>query len=313
MLAVFERIDSASLEGLLQAASGESTLPLVSFANQPPAKPGSVPDGEISASFRYLLEVKTSRNALKKTQLQEHLENLDGSFVHQRLFVVTPDPEEPVAVRELEDSRVVWFNFEALDQAIDDLLAKPRELIAEPLRFLLRELQALLAHDGLLAEEQDTVVVAARDAYPEYKRFSAYVCQAGRPFRVGLKRMGFYTHGNIRPEIPAVLHREDNVVISRQEAKVRTASGGERDAAIADLMERLLNFDDRRAEGEPYQVFLLSAPEDERTLKLAAPIQNAAVDRNGKHCAWTQGQRYTRSDLLERGPQTTDRLGEVLP
>jgi len=315
MLAVFERLDSAILEQLLQAASGESTLPLVSFANQPPSKPRSLPDGEISGSFRYLLEVKTARNALErpkpesKTQIQEHLENLRRSFAHERLFVITPDPEEPLAVAELGDDRLVWFSFLRLDQAIDGLLKEPRMLIAEQSRYLLRELQDLFVH-GLLGEE-DTVVVAAREAYPEFKRTSAYICQANRSFRGGLKRLGFYTAGAIRPEVPEILYREDNVVFSRHEAEARAASGDERGAAIGELIKKALAFDDRRTYGERYQVFLLSGPGDERTLTLDAPIRSTAVDGNGRPRAWTQGQRYTRSDLLKRQPETTDELAEI--
>jgi hypothetical protein len=73
MLAVFERIDLSLLETMLAAASGESSLEMVSFTNQPPGKGHSVPDALISASFSYLFEVKTSRNAVAATQLTEHL------------------------------------------------------------------------------------------------------------------------------------------------------------------------------------------------------------------------------------------------
>ena len=38
MLAVFERIDLSFLETVLAAASGESSLQMVSFTNQPPGK-----------------------------------------------------------------------------------------------------------------------------------------------------------------------------------------------------------------------------------------------------------------------------------
>jgi len=38
MVAVFERIDLSLLERLLAASSGESTLEMVSFSNQPPGR-----------------------------------------------------------------------------------------------------------------------------------------------------------------------------------------------------------------------------------------------------------------------------------
>jgi hypothetical protein len=63
MLAVFERIDLSILESLLTAATGEASLQLVSFVNQPIGKGTSVPDARISAHFAYWFEVKTARNA----------------------------------------------------------------------------------------------------------------------------------------------------------------------------------------------------------------------------------------------------------
>jgi hypothetical protein len=72
MLAVFERIDLSLLETILQEASGESALQMVSFLNQPPGKGHSVPDALISARFAYYFEVKTARNAVSANQLSEH-------------------------------------------------------------------------------------------------------------------------------------------------------------------------------------------------------------------------------------------------
>ena len=66
--------------------------------------------------------------------------------------------------------------------------------------------------------------------------------------------------------------------------------------------------DSPRTPGDSYQVFLLSRPEDERTLVLPHPIRNTTRDHKGKPWAWTLSQRYIRSDLLERAPETTDEL-----
>jgi hypothetical protein len=76
-------------------------------------------------------------------------------------------------------------------------------VIGEQSRFLLNELVALYEMDGLLTTD-DTVVVAARVAWPEYQRFAAYVCQPNRSFRVGLTHLGFYAHGAIQPLVPRI-------------------------------------------------------------------------------------------------------------
>ncbi len=306
MLAVFERIDASILERLLAGASGESSLTFVRFANQVGGVAGSVPDAAISASFHYLFEVKTELDALRGKQLESHIVGLTGAFKDERLFVMTPDPEQPRLIEDLADTPITWFNFARLNQAIDELLDDRTELISEQSRFLLRELQDLFEHEGLL-EQLDTVVVAARAAYPEYGRHSAYVCQAGRAFRKGLKRMAFYTSGEIQREVPEILANRDPVVFSAEEAKRYSASDDHTDQTIGRLIDGLLA-DSPRTPGESYQVFLLSGRDDQRTLVLPYPIRNTTRDHKGKPWAWTLSQRYIRSDLLERAPETTDEL-----
>src|SRR6266511_6139551 len=114
MLAVFERIDLSLLETILAASAGESSLQMVTFTTQPSSKGRSVPDVRISARFAYWFEVKTARNALGARQLAEHLANLGDEGGAERLFVITPDAEQPDAIAAVGDPRVVWFNFRSL-------------------------------------------------------------------------------------------------------------------------------------------------------------------------------------------------------
>ncbi len=176
VLAVLERVDLALVERLLGAASGESSVEMVRFVNQPGGGEGSVPDASISASFHYLFEVKTVRGAISSDQLKRHLAQLNRSAEIQRLYVLTPDAEPPPEVEEIGDDRLVWLSFAGLDQAIGDLLGDRDAMVSEREQFLLRELQRLFEEDELLAPAEDTVVVAARNAYPEYLRLSAYLC-----------------------------------------------------------------------------------------------------------------------------------------
>ena len=307
MLAVFERIDAGVVERLLAAASGDSSVTFVTFANQVVGERGSIPDASISASFKYLFEVKTSRSALGLDQLARHLRNLKGSYADERLFFITPDVQSPAVVAQLGDRRVVWLNFLTINQAIDDLLGDPVEHVSEQTRFLLRELQALFAHDGLLEPEEDVVVVAARRAWPEYLAHAAYMCQAGRSFRVGLSRMAFYAEGAIQPQLPRILAHRDNVEMTREAAKALLASNDPEEAEFGRLLERVFD-EGTRPEGPPEQIFLLSPPDDERTMVLPHPVRNTNLDRNGRPTTWVQGQRYTRSDVLATGPATTDEL-----
>lgn len=306
MLAVFERIDLSLLEALLASASGESSLQMVSFVNQPPGRGASVPDGRISARFAYWFEVKTARGALRRGQLHEHLVSLESAGGDERLFVVTPDGAQPEPIDEIGDPRITWFSFASLSDAIDVALGDATAIVSEQARFLLRELQALLVEDGLL-DTDDVVVVAARDAYPEYLQHAAYVCQPGRAFRDGLTHMGFYTNGAIQREVPRIEYREDDVAFTAAEATQR-AGGDENDERIAELITTLVAAGPRQA-AETYQVFLLSAVDDPATIRLNNAIVNDTVAATGRRWAWTMGQRYVSlSRLTDPGVAVTTDL-----
>lgn len=308
LIAVFERIDPRLVEQILAAATGESTISLLSFANQVVAQHdgGTVPDASISANFRYLFEVKTTTNAVRKDQLVGHLQQLTGTHADEKLVVLTPDPAAPSALGDLADSRLLWASFAALTEAIDLVLADPTELIGEQTRFLLRELQALFHADGLV-DVTDVVVVAARAAYPEYLQHSAYVCQPGRSFMKGLTHMGFYADSEIKPEIARIRYVEDNVVFTRDNADRRSTSEDAGLVQVGRLIRKMLDLE-LRTDGEAYQVFLLSSAADDETVQLPQPIKNTAVSASGKNWAWTLGQRYTRLSALRTGPTDTTAL-----
>lgn len=313
MLAVFERIDLSLLGRLLAAASGESSLEMVTFTNQPAGRGGSVPDARIAGRFSYWFEVKTARNAVDRHQLAEHLVSL-GAAAQERLFVVSPDPGQPSAVDALGDPRLTWFNFSALDAAMERELADTTGGITEQARFLLRELRALLVEEGLI-DNDDVVVVAARRAYPEYLERSAYICQARRGFRGGLTNIAFYTDKAIQKPVPAILHREDDVMWTSEEAEQRRA-GSDADRAIAELIDTDVRRGDASIHpiGEPHQVFLLTGPDDPLTVRLPQPIENASVSESGHPTAWTMGQRYTSlAALTHPDVRTTADLDHLRP
>jgi hypothetical protein len=221
-------------------------------------------------------------------QLAEHLSNLDDEG-EERLFVITPDAQQPEVITAFGDPRVVWFSFRSLHEAIDSVAKDPAGLMPEQARFLLRELQALLVEDGLV-DNDDVVIVAARFAYPEYLKHSVYICQDGRAFRDGLTHMGFYANAAIQAHVPCIRHREDHVMFTLDEATARKASSGT-DRMLGEIIETALAAGTREA-GKQYQIFLLSEPEDPETVCLARPIENDTVSESGRSWAWTLGQRY---------------------
>lgn len=305
MLAVFERIDLILLEAILTAASGESSLQMVTFTNQPQGEGHSTPDARIAAHFAYWFEIKTTRGTLRSSQLTEHLRSLDGP--RARLFVVTPDAEQPAVITTLGDPRVVWFSFRSLSDAIDLNTSGPAGQVSDQARLLLAEFQALLDEEGLTSHD-DVVIVAARFAYPEYHTLAAYVCQPGRAFRDGLTHLGFYANGAIQPFVPRIQHRRDLVPFTHDHAAVLAARSPADQRVGAVIMAHLR--DGTREVGQQYQVFLLSDPGGEDTVRLAHRIDNDARSGNGRSRAWTMGQRYVAlSDLTAPGVRVTSDLG----
>jgi hypothetical protein len=310
-MAVLERIDLALVTELLAAATRSgSELESVTFANQITAT-SSVPDARISARFDWWFETKTVRGAYNaeghsRSQLREHAKLLVGEF-DARLFVLTPDPVAPAWFSVLDDvdpsvvDQILWLSFADLAAQATAVIADPVRPVGEQTRFLLSELVALYEAEGLLTSD-DTVIVAARKAWPEYHELSAYVCQPDRTFREGLTHFGFYTDAAIQPTIARILRHEPVVAFTSDEVAARLATG---DDAMADVIDKLIAAGKRTA-GESHGVFLLSGPSDSETVTLEAPVANDTTDASGKPWAWTLGQRYTSLDKLTAAAHTSD-------
>ncbi len=304
LMAVFERIDLSKVERILAVASEDSALQLFAFQNQVRGHGStSVPDARISASFSLWFETKTVPHAVTGRQVRDHVGHLGSGGTYERLFVVTPDIDEPPAIAQVGDSRVRWISFRALSQAIDDLLGDDRELVSELERLLLRELQALFEVDGLLGDPRQVLVVPAASAYGHYLQLSAYMCQPGRPFKP-VERLAFYCRGKIEREVPRIRHIADHVAFTDETVATLRASGGTLDAELADLVERAVLAAVRPA-GALEKVFLLTPPGDPETMTLDQPIVNDTIDQNGRPTAWVMMQRYTSLAALQRARVTS--------
>ena len=146
--------------------------------------------------------------------------------------------------------------------------------------------------------DPDTVIVAAKHAYPEYERYSTYICQPERFFRP-VDRIGFYRDKQIEALVPRVLGQMDNVMIDLGTADRLHASADTDERRIGELVQRLIDDHSPRA-GNMQQIFLLSDPDARETLKLDGPLVH---DGNS---AWTQSQRYVTSDQLQSSRSTND-------
>jgi hypothetical protein len=299
ILAVLQSLSLDRIQRLIGALLEESEFELVKFQNQPAKGGAGVPDAVIQSSCRLLVETKVKRNAIKTDQLKRHLERLDeAAEITKLVLVLTPDEARPAAVDTFQDNRLVWSSFAALDQAIDEMLADKYEVISEREAFLLRELQNMLMAEGLVTSANDVVVVPARNAWPEYQQYHAYVCQADRPFQQ-VTRMAFYAHGHIHPLIPLILESHDHVEFVLNKYK----------GQLGELVATLLN-DGQRKLDTAYKVVFLSPPDSPDTLNLGRTIPNNLKSETGKTTAFTQNQRYVSSERLKIAKATSDLVEE---
>ncbi len=314
-MAVFERVDLSLVREILAAATGAGDeLRAVTFENQI-VNDESIPDARISGRFTWWFETKTARGGYSgeghdRNQVRKHSMKLVDD-PEARLFVLTPDPvkpswlEDPDGVDELVRARkqISWASFLGLKDAIEEILRPGTRPIGEQTRFLLAELISLYEADGLLTSD-DTVIVAARSAWPEYNAISAYICQPDRTFREGLTHLGFYADGAIQPLIARIRRHELAIPFTYNEIEARRRGG---DFEIADLIASQLQTR-TRVEGDAYGVVLLSGQDDAETVHLVAPIINDTKAASGRTWAWTLSQRYTSLDKLRGGPATTSAL-----
>ena len=183
-LAVLRSLSLDRIQRILGALLEQSEFELVASQNQPSKGGAGVPDAIIQSSCRLLVETKIKRHMVRPKQLERHLKRLDGTTESTRLLLLlTPDDTRPSVFDFMQDERLVWASFAALDQAVDEMLDDKTEVISEREAFLLRELQNMLMTEKLIGGAVDVVVVPARHAWPEYEKYSAYICQADRSFQ----------------------------------------------------------------------------------------------------------------------------------
>jgi hypothetical protein len=293
ILAVLRSLALSRMERLLGSMMEAAEFQLVRFKNQPKSDL-AIPDAEIAANCQILIETKIQRGAVDHEQLARHLKCFREGKATQVLLVLSPDDTQPAAIDRMQDPRVVWTSFTSLNQAVEELLMDPAEVVSEREAFLLRELQAMLLEEHLLGSEKNVVVVAARRAWEEYLSLGAYVCQANRAFQP-VEYLAFYKSGQICPRIPRIVEVVDPVELV----------SGKYDGRLATVVEEVLRRQ-IRAEGASQKVFLLSGPEEPTTKQLDRPLKNTLQSASGQPTAFTQSQRYVRLDDLLKATTTAD-------
>ena len=156
---------------------------------------------------------------------------------------------------------------------------------------------------------EEVLVIPARNAWPEYLAFSAYMCQPNRAFRP-TSRIAFYSQGYVEALVPRILERVPSVNLSG--AGVATMKGLTEvtRARLLALLESLRAKNDRRHMEGDREVLLLSGPKDSDTITLPYRIKNDCVTKNGRPWAFVVGQRYVHLARLLARAKTTSELAE---
>lgn len=265
----------------------------------------------IKARFDWWIETKTVRRVYDaeghgRHQVRQHAK-LIADEPEAQLLVLTPDFTRPGWFTTLDGVpdkarlRVTWISFAALADAITAIVSDPTRVVGEQTRFLLSELVQLYDAEGLLSIGDDTVVVAARAAWPVWNRYSAYVCQPNRSFRHEVERLGFYYEGKIMDLVPKRIAWFPEVTMTAESAASYRASG---EGTLASLITTLLA-DDAQPKGAVAGVMLLTGPNDPGTEILPNVVVSDAVGQSGKVTAWTMGQRYTSLAKLKHAQVTS--------
>lgn len=268
------------------------------------------PDGLILSACQVLIETKIVVNDLREKQLRGHLDHLNppeqgDSFV----LALTPDQTKPGVIDGINNDRLRWASFAALNNSIEGVLKDEKDVISEREAFLLREFQKLMVDEGLLEPEKNVVVVAARVAWNTYQKYPAYVCVSDRPLGQA-KYLAFYAKGAIQPLVPEILEKHPKVVLERgkHHGNLGKLVNTLLDNAPKDVGETGWNKGgiQRFGSGDVVEVVLLTSPDDPRTVRLAHPVTNEKKADSGKNVAFTMWQRYVSLPKLMQAKSTSE-------
>lgn len=301
-LAVLQRLSLPNIDRILGALLGEDSFRLVSFDNQPQGEK-SRPDARIGTGDTVWIETKTQRNAVRLTQIKNHMASLRSG---DSLLLLTPDDRRPEGL----EGSVVWSNFTTLSDVVGRILSEgdDSEPPSEKEAFLLRELVSMLRKEGLLrSAEPKVVVVGASSAWPMYQTVHAYRCSPSLRFRDydQFDRMAFYARGEILPIVPKVKAVIESIDLTRQE-EVTSLDSPEKEFAD-ELLKGIGDSERHRWFHGNFNVMFLSKPGDDETVDLGKPIVNDKIGKHGKTVPFTYGKpRYVTLESLRKASTTTE-------
>ena len=151
------------------------------------------------------------------------------------------------------------------------------------------------------------MVLAARQAWPEYQRLGVYKCGPNKPMQPirDSDHLAFYVNGQVQPRVPRIKSVLESIDMTKQE-EIESLEGSQRRLA-EELRESIYSNDEVHRFGQALKVLFLSGPEEDETVKLERAIINDKRDKNGKPTPFTFGQpRYVTLESLKRASTTSE-------
>lgn len=254
----------------------------------------SIPDGEISCDCKYniYIESKIVPNAINQTQLVNHLK-LTNPAENKYLCYITPDVDIP---QELKDLPIGWLSWISVIDYLSGILA---DGIADRLLFfLIEQLIQLIKHvvykeQGVttkdaqsympILDDERVIIVGGRWGEDVALNYEFYACQENR-FFMPAKYIAFYHQKRIKYvfEIEEIKESVDISTISHITH-----------SSYFSIKEK--NYIHQYRKYMKLRLVHTCNPE----------IKNDKVDKNGKPCAFIQGQTYTTYTKIKTATKTS--------
>ena len=242
----------------------------------------SVPDGILSCnfSFQIIIESKIVTNSIKETQLNSHIQQ--ATTANAFLMYLTPDPIRPAI---LNNKDIIWFNW----QAISDILRKyasdylSGDKTNDICSYLINQFTILLENLHLTEDATNRVIVVGGAFGEEVAcKYLFYACQNRRNFKPA-KYLAFAHQNRIKYLFEIIDGPHNNI-------------------DIADVVSHEY-FDEfepeyKKIKREYFKLRMIH--------EFTPAIQNNTTDRNGRRCAFTQGQRYVSYDSIIKAQYTSE-------
>jgi hypothetical protein len=251
----------------------------------------SVPDGVISCDCKYsiFIESKIVCNAIDEVQLKNHCALINPAE-NKYLCYITPDETKPKPLCLLS---VEWLSWKDIIESLLGMIADG--LVDAVLSYFIKELIKLIEHlvyhnrtrgsnqiaSSTIANNKRVIIVGGRWGENVAIKYGFYACQDER-FFLPAKYIAFYHSHRIKYvfEIESINDHIDIATIP----KIQNS----------DYFQMI----------EPNYT-----PQKRRYMNLkhvcTTEISNDKVDKNGKPCAFVQGQSYTTIDKIKIATKTS--------